>query len=511
MGKNISMSIPKEPRQLMVNLMYLVLTVMLALNVSAEVLNAFLAMDKSIGESSRIVGDSNAQLFGAIEQQAEAYSQFAPFKTKANEAQILVKAFYQYVGELKTELIETSGGLDENDEPVSKKRKEPTTRLFVKEGKGEELESKIIDIRKRLLDLIEDGNERALLEKILPLELEPIPENSDKKDWAQFTFQQMPVAAVLPILSKFQNDAKIAESAVLNYFYNKVQADDIVFDQYAAVISADKSYVIKGEPLSSEIFLSAFSTTADNVTIKVNGRKVDVRGGKALFNIRPNEIGSHSFLAEVSMTNPITKEVKTYTKKFNYEVGERSVTAAADKMNVFYLGVDNPFSVSAAGVASKEVQVSSSDLRLEKIRNGKFNVKPKRTGTATITISGGGLEPTTFEYRVKKIPDPVIRLGRKGQSSMKPNEIKAFAGLVALLENFDFEARCNVVGFEITRLPKKGDAAVVKNQGGKFKSNAKNLLSKATFGDTFFFDQIRVKCPGDEVTRKINGLSIKIQ
>ena len=505
------MSIPKEPRQLMVNLMYLVLTVMLALNVSAEVLNAFLSMDKSIGESSRIVGDSNAQLFGAIEQQAEAYSQFAPMKTKANEVQILVKAFYEYVGSLKTELIETSGGLDENDEPVSKKRKEPTTRLFVNEGRGDELESKIVEIRKRLLDLVEDGNEKALLEKILPLELDPIPEDSDKKNWAQFTFQQMPVAAVLPILSKFQNDAKIAESAVLSYFYNKVKGEEFVFDDYQAVISADKSYVIKGESLSSEIFLSAFSTTADNVTIKVNGREIDVRDGKALFNIRPNEIGSQSFLAEVSMTNPISGEVKTYTKRFNYEVGERSVTAAADKMNVFYLGVDNPFSVSAAGVASKDVTVSSNDVRMEKIRNGKFNVKPKRTGIAKITVSGGGLEPTTFEYRVKKIPDPVIRLGRKGQTSMKPNEIRAFEGLVALLENFDFEARCNVVGFEVTRLPRKGDAAVVRNQGGKFKSEAKNLIKKAKFGDTYFFDQIRVRCPGDEVTRKINGLSIKIQ
>lgn len=510
-GKNILMSIPKEPRQLMVNLMYIVLTVMLALNVSAEVLNAFLLMDKSIGESNRIVSDSNAQLFGAIEQQAEAYSQYAPMKTKAQEAQQLVKIFYEYVGELKTELIETSGGLDENNEPVSKQRKEPTTRLFVNEGKGDELEIRIAKIRTALLNLIEDEQERAFLEKILPLELDPIPENSDKKSWAQFTFQQMPVAAVLPILSKFQSDAKIAESAILNYFYNKVQAEDIVFDQYAAVISADKSYVIKGETLSSEIFLSAFSSTADNVTIKVNGREVDVQDGKALFNIRPNEIGSHSFLAEVSMTNPITQEVKTYTKRFNYEVGERSVTASADKMNVFYLGVDNPFSVSAAGVASEDVKVFSNDVRMEKIRNGKFIIKPKRTGVAKVTVSGGGLEPTTFEYRVKKIPDPIILLGRKGQTSMRPNEIKVFEGLVALLENFDFEARCNVVGFEVTRLPERGDAAVVKNAGGKFKSEAKRLLNKATYGDTFFFDQIRVKCPGDEVTRKINGLSIKIQ
>ena len=390
------MSLPKEPRQLMINLMYIVLTAMLALNVSAEILSAFLTMDKSIGESSRIVNDSNAQLFAAIEKQADAYSQYEKYKTKAVEAQKLVKTFYEYIEALKTELVETSGGVDENNEPVSKRRKEPSTRLFVYEGKGDELELKIKEIRSQLLELVDDENERALLESILPLELDPIPEDSDKKTWAQFTFQQMPVAAVLPILSKFQNDSKIAESAILTHFYNKSKATDFVADEFAAVISADKSYVIRGEQLSSEIFLSAFSSTADNISIKVNGRPIEVSGGKALFNIRPNQIGSHSFTAEVTMTNPITGDEKTYTKKFHYEVGERSVTTSAEKMNVFYLGVDNPFSVSAAGVPSKDVQVTSQGVRLEKIKNGKYNVKPIRTGVVNITVSGGGLEPTNF-------------------------------------------------------------------------------------------------------------------
>lgn len=505
------MSIPKEPRQLMVNLMYLVLTVMLALNVSAEVLNAFLAMDKSIGESSQIVGDSNAQLFTAIEQQADAYAQFLPYKEKANEAQELVKTFYNYVGALKTELVESSGGLDENNIPVSKQRKEPATRLFVYEGKGDELETKIIEIRENLLGLIDDKDDKAMLDQVLPLELQPVPESSDKNSWAQFTFQQMPVAAVLPMLSKFQNDAKIAESALLSHFYNKTNGTVFKPDQFAAVVSADKSYVIRGEQLTSEIFLSAFSSTADNISIKVNGRPIEVSNGKALFNIRPNQIGSHSFTAEVTMTNPLTGEEKTYLKKFNYEVGERSVTTSADKMNVFYLGVDNPFSVSAAGVPSKDVQVTGDGVRLEKIRNGKYSVKPKRTGRVSITVSGGGLEPTNFEYRVKKIPDPAIRLGRKGQEGMSPNEFKAQQGLVALLENFDFDARCNVVSYEITRVPQKGDAEIITNKGGRYSSTAKNLINKATFGDTFFFDQVKVKCPGDEVTRKINGLSIKIK
>jgi len=246
------MSLPKEPRQLMINLMYIVLTAMLALNVSAEILNAFLTMDRSISESSRIVGDSNGQLFNAISQQADAYSQYEPFKEKAEQAQALTKTFYEYVGELKEELIEASGGYDEEGKLVGIKKKEPTTYLFVNEGKGDILEGKISAVREAMLALIENENDRDFLSKVLPLELQEIPEDSDKDTWAQFTFQQMPVAAVLPMLTKFQNDVKIAESALLGHFYNKVNHEGFRPDEFMAVVSADKSYVIRGEELSAE-------------------------------------------------------------------------------------------------------------------------------------------------------------------------------------------------------------------------------------------------------------------
>ncbi len=67
------MSIPKEPRQLMINLMYLVLTALLALNVSAEVMNAFFSLDKGLSSSRKIVENNNAQLMASIDKQADAY------------------------------------------------------------------------------------------------------------------------------------------------------------------------------------------------------------------------------------------------------------------------------------------------------------------------------------------------------------------------------------------------------------------------------------------------------
>ena len=103
------MSLPKEPRQLMINLMYLVLTALLALNVSAEILNAFLTMNRSIVESSEVVEQSNRRVLASINQQADAYAQFKPLSEKAERAVALSNAFYEYVEQLKAEIIEPPG------------------------------------------------------------------------------------------------------------------------------------------------------------------------------------------------------------------------------------------------------------------------------------------------------------------------------------------------------------------------------------------------------------------
>lgn len=505
------MSLPKEPRQLMINLMYIVLTALLALNVSAEILNAFLTMDKSIVESSEIVAQSNRQMLAAINQQAEAYSQFEPLSKKAEKAVSVSEVFYQYVSDLKQEIIEKSGGLDEKELPKGIKDKDITTRMLVEEGRGDELEKRIITLRSELLSLIDDVKIKDQLERSIPLNVKPIPVDSDKKSWAAFNFHQMPVAAILPLLSKFQNDARISETAILNYFLGKTDVIMMKPDAYQAVVSANKSYVIKGEELTTEIFLAAYSSTADNISITVDGRSYPVVNGKAVFKTKPEDTGSKDIDVVVNVTNPIDGKVESYSKKFKYEVGERSVTVAADKMNVFYVGVDNPVSISAAGIPSNEMEVNAEGANITKNGNGKFTAKPSRPGTAKITVSGGGLKPTTFEYRVKPIPTPIPMLGDLKSGVISIGRLKAYKGIRAVLENFDFDAKCQIVDFEMVRLPKLGDPVVVQNQGGDFSEEAKRVIKKTKHNDIYYFDEIRAKCPGDVITRKLNGMVFRIK
>lgn len=505
------MSIPKDPRQLLINLMYIVLTALLALNVSAEILNAFMTMDHSLNESSELVSRSNQQLLAAINTQADAYSQYDPLRQKAAETQTISREFYDYVDQLKETLIDASGGRDEHQLPKNIKDKDTPTRMLIEEGRGDELEQKIKTVREQLLGLIDDPATRNQLAASIPLDIIPLPEDTDKHSWAQFNFQQMPIAAILPLLSKFQNDVKTSETTILNYFLGQTDNATIKPDAFEAVVAADKSYVIRGEELSAEIFLGSYSSTADNIAVSVDGRSYPVRNGKAIFKTRPAGIGNKQFEAMIKVTDPISGKEETYRKQFRYEVGERSVAVSAEKMNVFYVGVDNPVAISAAGVPSGEVEVRAEGLVISKTANGKYIARPQRPGNAKIVVSGGGLNPTTFQYRVKRIPNPVPRLGSKDGGQISAGEFKIYNKILSVLENFDFDARCNISSFELTRAPRNNDPLTVKNTSGNFSGETLRLVSRANRGDVYYFENIRVKCPGDSVTRKLNSMVFRIR
>ena len=515
------MSIPKEPRQLMINLMYLVLTAMLALNVSAEIMNAFYKLDKGNVKSSAIISSSNEQMMGLIEQQANAYKDKDrdAYKKKADRAREIEKELSGYINQLRQDLFDGAGGPSEEDPtiPMRKDDKEVATRLLVGEvpgpdSRGMELKAKIDKAREELLGLIDEKDRASFADK-LALKTEPMPEKTEKKNWADYNFYQMPVAAVFPMLSKFDMDVKSSTTSVLNYVFNKVVGEEVKFDKFQPVISATKGYVIAGDKYEAEIFLSAFSSqNAGGTRISVNGSPLRVSDGKATYSVTPSSTGVKKYNVSISVTNPLTKKKETYEKTFEYEVGRRSVAVSADKMNVFYIGVDNPVSVSAAGVSSNQLKVTGSGINITKKGTGKYNVTASRpSNDAYITVSGGGLKPTKFAYRVKRIPDPVAMLGKYESGSIGNGSFKAQQGLIAKLKNFDFAAKCNIQGFEMTYVRKREDGVVARNGGGRFKPEVLRLVKKARPGDIYYFEKIKAKCPGDKAGRKLPSIAFKIR
>jgi gliding motility-associated protein GldM len=353
----------------------------------------------------------------------------------------------------------------------------------------------------------------------LPLGLEDWQNAADdghgkKTSWADFKFRQMPVAAVFPMLSKMQSDAKASEAAILNHIFGKMTGEKIVFDGFEPVISASKGYVIRGEKYEANVFLSAYSTSAgDNTKIYVNGSPLPVENGKGSYTASASSIGTKKFNVKIEVINPINGEIKEYAKEFEYEVGERSVTVSADKMNVFYIGVDNPISVSAAGVSTNDLRVSinGGGGTINKTGSANFNVTVSTpTDDCRVNVSGGGMSDSKV-FRVKRIPDPVARLGNKADGSMGNGEFKAQQGLIAWLDNFDFDAKCDIQGYRLVRVPKRQDPIEVINSGGSYKSEAKRIIDMAKPGDTFYFFEVKARCPGDKAGRPINSLVFNIK
>ena len=528
------MSIPKEPRQLMINLMYLVLIAMLALNVSAEIINAFFMIDKGIDNTNTIIDESNEFAQTALEKNAEQdLSRYQPLVDAAKEVRTLSKDFNSYISQIREDLVAESGGYyPEDDEkhpghPKGYKNKDVTTRTLIDLGKGDEIEQKIITTRQQLLDIVNSLKDTegtaindesiAELEKSISLGVSEDWKKARKpkrKSWAEYTFFQMPLASIFPIFRKFQNDMKSSEAAVLNYLVKQVGAESFKVDNFIPIASARKSYVISGDTYESQITIGASSKSVyENMDVKVNGSSLKVEDGVASYSTRTSGTGVKKYKVDIALTNPTTGKRETYSKEFEYEVGRRSVTVSADKMNVFYIGVNNPVSVAAAGVSSNDLRVSGSGggLKLSRAGTGKYTATVSQPGNATITVSGGGLTATKFDFRVKPIPDPVARLSNSNGGDMGNGEFKAQGGVGAFLDNFDFDAKCAVTGFNLIYVAKRQDPVPVVNVGARYTSESRTLVNRAKPGDIYYFDNVRAKCPGDQSTRKINTMVFNIR
>lgn len=521
------MSIPKEPRQIMINIMYLVLTALLALNVSAEIFNAFKVVDKSMMKSNSALDEANNKLPDAIKAGAKKKESLDTYAQRVDPARQYSKELNDYIQNLIDTMINVTGGYmtdpetgQVTDKLKGEKEKNVTTRLLVDQSEGEKLKSKILEYRDKYYALL-DTADRAQYGKDIALAIDDETwKAKKKKSWSEMNFNHMPLQAALPILRKFQNDNKNSEATILNYLATKVgTTTDVVLSKFKVVSAAKKAYVIKGETYEADIFLSAAAgnDSRTGISVSVDGRSLPVDAeGNAKYSATASSVGIKKYNATINITNPVTGETETVKGEFEYEVGERSVSVSASKMNVFYIGVPNPVEVSAAGVPSNQVNVSMSGAgggTISRNSDGTFTVnvtsQTKAGEFAYVNVAAPGLNARR-EFRVKRIPDPVPKLSNSRGGVMGAGEFKAQRGVFAVLENFDFDAKCEIVGYQLVRVPRRQDPQVAVNRGGQYNGEARALIDQAKASDTYYFEEVRAKCPGDASTRDIGQLVFKI-
>ena len=504
------MSLPKEPRQKMINIMYLVLTAILALNVSAEILNAFKTVDRSLMTASGIVEQKNQDIFKSFQRKLDdpkTHEKAAIWMPKAEQAKKLADDLYKYIDDLKLELKkEAQLKIEEGKEVYKEDDLDASTRLFVSKppegkGKGKELYERLKAFKEQLMNI--DPAIRTDIGPNLPLDLS-IPKSNNQatnSEWAYGYFHMTPAVASITILSKFQNDIKNSEAQVVEYCHKEIGEVEIIYDEFQAFAGTNSQYLMPGEELMITAGVGAFSKAA-RPTITIDGANVPIKpDGSAEYKTSVGNSGAFTKKVKISFLKP-DGTTSTVEKEVKYTVGVASgLVVSTDKTRVFYQGLDNPLSITGGGGGGDEkvsVKVEGPGVNSTKTGAGQYIVTCLNLGSATVTATDGK-NTQKITIPIKKVPNPLATIQGKAGGVMGANAFRVQKGVAAELRDFIFEGvKYDVVSYTMYCTGKgfEENPGIAEVSGAYFNAEAQALLKRCQPGTTVVIDEIKVTGPG---------------
>ena len=505
------MALPKEPRQKMINIMYLVLTAILALNVSAEVINAFRTVDHSLTTSNSNITKANETLYQSLAakladpQSAEKAKKWTPL---ANDVHKLSNELITYIDGLKEELKKGSGlRMVEKDGQMVEDYKldglDASTRIFETNGKGKEFEAKLVAYKNAVLGL--DVDIKKEFDKTLPIDVTPPPSmEGHKKDFTSSYFHMTPTIAALTMLSKFQNNVKNAENQVVTYCHNQIGAVKLIFNKFEPIAASSSTYLMPGQEMTVTAGVGAFNDAAKPI-ITIGGTPTALNE-KGVAEKKFNVSGTGNQKVHVSITYTKPDGTQDHLEKdIDYTVGVPGGAAVMlDKMNVLYIGVPNPVTISSGsgwdkttvGMTGGSISGSGSN-RTVTVSGGT---------TASITVSADG-KTSTFPFRIKRIPDPIFKIG-DGKSRMPAVSFKNQQYCRADLEAFDFDLKFSIVSATVYFGGANFANVVPATITGNSLAGVANLIQRCGPGSSISFENIKVS--GPDGVRTIDGRSFQL-
>jgi gliding motility-associated protein GldM len=338
----------------------------------------------------------------------------------------------------------------------------------------------------------------------------------------------VPTAATLTLLTKMQTDIRNAESDVVKYLYSSVDAASFKFNKLEAAVISPSNYVITGDTFRAQVFLAAFDSTqnpviqigesVDSSSNTVNGDtlEIDIREGKGFLNIPAKTVGDYHYAGVIKIKNPSTKEYNPYLFDFDYKVASPSTTISATKMNVFYIGVDNPVAIAAAGVAQDQIQASISNGSISKSKDG-WTVRVTSPGKTVVSVAANmevdgqmtRKNMGNMEFRAMKIPTPTAKIASKTGGAINKNQLAAQIGLVADMGDFVFDVKVLVQEFDFTYVAANGLTKEMSSKSYKLTPEMQTVIRQLRPGSRVTFEKIKVKMPDGEV-RTLSPIVLKL-
>jgi gliding motility-associated protein GldM len=316
------------------------------------------------------------------------------------------------------------------------------------------------------------------------------------------------------MLSKFQNDVKNSENLAATFCVSQVGAVKLIMDKFEPLVGTSSTYLMPGEQMIVTAGLGAFNSNVKPV-VTIDGRAISVNAnGVAESTVSAGGTGAHSMNVSVSFVDPNTGEQKTISKKIDYTVGSPSgVAVSPDKMNVLYVGVDNPLTITA-GAGSEKVSAQFSGGTITKVSGNKYIAKPNQgaSGDQSVTVLVEGKSAGKIMFRVKQLPNPTAYVGNLKPGAVPSASFKAMGGIIAKLEDSEFDAPFEVVSYKVGALSADiPDYAPVDNKGARWAGGAATLINKLRPGALVAITDIVVRDPAGRTRTLSNSLSYNLK
>lgn len=542
-----------SPRQKMINMMYLVLIALLALNVSKEIIKAFNLIENSLDKSTASISSKNQTIRDAMGKEDRPEAKAA--LKWAKEAQKYSNEFIKEIQGIKEELLKRTG----DGKDPAKGRKDPKeegavliaggkpellqgdnmeahANYFVNEKHGKRVQDLINNARTKMLSVMDEaakdgvlGGKSPELKKVILDAKKNIESNTslyanDQKNsdgnmqsWSSMFLEHSPLAGVFAILSKLENDARNMEGQISEELAKSVSATDYKFDKTLAVVSTDRSAMLVGESMKAKVILAAFSSQMD-LKMSVGGSGVNVVDGVGEYTVTGSSPGEFTQQVNIQVPKP-GGGFETKSADFKYTVFSPSAAISADQLNVLYVGLENPLSISVSGVNPKDVMVSAGSPVQLVGGNGSYKALiAARNGVNEVNIAvsaklpGGKIQ--TFppkKFKIRNVPTPIFAAGGvRFTGPVSSTVLSAQTTALAVMDNFIYEGvKWSIISYKFICVSRKIGYKEVPVNGNSLAPVAGLIRSLGT-NDMVQFTSIRAQGPGGEI-RPLPNASCSIQ
>ena len=512
-----------SPRQKMINLMYIVLTAMLALNVSSDVLNGFKQVEDGLERSTSNASFQNAALYQKLADfNSQNPEKGGQWYKKSLEVKRKTSSLYNYIDSLKTVIVKKADGKDgdvNNIERQDDLEAASYIMLSPAQMQGMKLRKMIDDYRTLISGLMTDLIKRAAIENYLSTSIHSGSKVAHSPSlWETTLFENMPVIAAVTILTKIQSDVRYAESEALHTLITNIDEGDVRVNQLNAFVIPNSKNIMRGGKYSANIVLAAIDTT-QRPTIYINGKQLPEEN-KGLYEVVCGSTGIFDFQGYLEVPRG-DGSMTRHEFASSYTVVEPSATISATLMNVLYAGIGNPISISVPGIPNHAIQASMTNGTLTR-QGDNWIAKPSKVGqeaviTVTATMDGRSQTVANTSFRVRQLPDPMSYIAYKDENGYeqkykggKPfakTRLLAAPGIQAAIDDDLLNVTYRVLRFETVFFDSMGNAIPEVSDGAKFSQRQKDSFRRLSRGKRFYISRVRAIGP-DGIERDLSPIEV---